>query len=124
MSAGNAGPVAGPAGLLPEESASWLQRTLDRLLSVVNVRRLDDDGSAAVGAVVTRMENALRNGELNNAIVAAESLTGLSGETIAPWLAEARDLAAVERSVTALTTRAIAQMAIGRDRQFASPVGD
>lgn len=112
------------AGLLPGESAAWLQRALDRLLSVVNIRRLDDDGSAAVGAIVTRIETALSMGDLDGAVVAAESLTGLASETIAPWLTEARDLDAAENTVTAMTTQAVAQIAIGRALDNAPAASD
>jgi len=103
------------AGLLPTDSASWFQRTLDRFLSVVNIRRLDDDGSAAVGAIVTRIEDRLSNGDIEAAIVAVENLNGLAAETLAPWLSNAKIISAAERSVTALVSQAIGQMNVGRD---------
>lgn len=102
------------AALLPEESASWLQRTLDRLLAVVSIRRLDDDGSAATGAVITRMERALDDGNLAAAVAAAETLSGLPAQTLAPWLDTARQRVTAEQSLSTLTTQAIAQMGAGR----------
>lgn len=107
------------AGVLPEASSSWLQRTLDRLLSVVSIRRLGDDGSAAVGAVITRAENALNDGNLAAAVAAAEILDGLAADTIAPWLGTARQRVIAEQALADLTTQAIAQMNVGR-----TPVSD
>jgi len=101
--------------LLPTDSASWFQNTLDRILSVVTVRRLDDDGSASVGAIVTRIEDHLSNGDIEAAIIAAEDLKGLAAETLAPWLSNARIITTAERSVTAVVSQAIGQMNVGRD---------
>jgi len=117
-------PAVVRAGLLPGDSASRLQRTLDRLLSVVNVRRLDDDGSAAVGAVVTRIENAISDDDLASAITAAKSLSGLAAGTLAPWLKHIQDRATVENAVDRLNTLAIAQMAAGRTLKEAPATGD
>jgi len=117
-------PAVVRAGLLPGDSASWLQRTLDRLLSVVNIRRLDDDGSAAVGAVVTRIENAISDDDLASAITAAKSLSGLAAGTLAPWLKHIQDRATVENAVDRLNTLAIAQMAAGRTLKEAPATGD
>ena len=113
-------PVVVRAGLLPTDTASWLQRTLDSIFSVINVRRLDDDGSAAVGAIVTRMERALNVGNLQSAVTAANDLSGLAAETISPWLTKATATASVERAVTTLSTQAIAQINTGRDFDPAS----
>ena len=117
-------PAVVRAGLLPGDSASWLQRTLDRLLSVVNIRRLDDDGSAAVGAVVTRIENAISDDDLATAITAAKSLSGLAADTLAPWLKRIQGRATVENAVGRLHTLAIAQMAAGRTLKEAPATGD
>ncbi|MBT7449974.1 MAG: hypothetical protein HN793_04025, partial [Rhodospirillaceae bacterium] len=117
-------PVVVRAGLLPTDTASWLQRTLDSIFSVINVRRLDDDGSAAVGAIVTRMERALDVGNLEAAITASNDLSGLAAETISPWLTKARATASVERAVTTLSTQAIAQINAGRDFGSASSETD
>ena len=103
------------AGLLPTDSASWFQNTLDRILSVVTVRRLDDDGSASVGAIVTRIEDRLSDGDIEAAIIAAEDLKGLAAKTLAPWLSNARIITTAERSVTAVVSQAIGQMNIGQD---------
>ena len=117
-------PAVVRAGLIPGDSASWLQRTLDRLLSVANIRRLDDDGSAAVGAVVTRIENAISDDDLASAITAAKSLSGLAAGTLAPWLKRIQDRATVENAVDRLNTLAIAQMAAGRPLKEAPVIGD
>lgn len=117
-------PAVVRAGLLPGDSASWLQRTLDWLLSVVNIRRLDDDGSAAAGAVVTRIENAISDDDLASAITAAKSLSGLAAGTLAPWLKRIQDRATVENAVDRLNTLAIAQMAAGRTFKEAPVTGD
>ncbi|MDG2242613.1 MAG: uroporphyrinogen-III synthase [Rhodospirillaceae bacterium] len=117
-------PAAVRAGLLPSDTASWLQRTLNSLFAMISVRRLDDDGSAGVGAIVTRMERALDIGDLEAAVTAAESLSGLAGETVSPWLTKARATASVERAVTTLSNQAIAQMNAGRDFEPATPEAD
>ncbi|MGB1876487.1 MAG: mitofilin family membrane protein, partial [Rhodospirillaceae bacterium] len=117
-------PAVVRAGLLPSDTASWLQRTLDSLFAVIVFRRLDDDGSAAVGAVVNRIERALDIGDLEAAIAAAESLGGLASEALSPWLAKAQATASVERAVTTLSTQAIAQMNAGRDFEPATSETD
>ena len=99
------------ANLLPDSSASWVQRSLDSLLSIINIRRLDDDGSSTVDSVVARIEIALRNGNLDRALEAANSLNGLAAKTSYPWLTHLRNRVQVEAIMTQLNNLAIEQMA-------------
>jgi hypothetical protein len=108
-------PAVVRADLLPTNSASWIQRAVDQVLSLVNVRRLEDDGSATVGAVINRIQSALDEGDFLAAVATAEELSGLSGDTLAPWLKDAQVLVAAETAVRDLTTKAIAHMNSGRD---------
>lgn len=99
------------ADLMPDSTASWAHRSLDSLLSIINIRRLDDDGSATVNSVVARIEIALRNGNLDRALEAASSLNGLAAKTVYPWLTHLRNRVQVEAIMTQLNNLAIAQMA-------------
>ena len=96
------------AEILPE-GEGWQRRVMDRLLSLVTIRR--EDGSAAgtsAAAVVARAQAALTRGELAAAIAEAESLTGGPAQAAAAWTAEAKSRLAADKAVSELAAHAIA----------------
>jgi uroporphyrinogen-III synthase len=90
---------------------SWWARTVDRLTSVVSVRRTDGD---AVGngpaAVVSRAERDLDDGNLSAAVAEVATLDGPAAEVAADWLAGARARLAAETGLAALTGEALARL--------------
>lgn len=98
------------ASALPDdETASWWNRTVDRLLTVVTVRRIDGD---AVGdgpaAVVSRAEALLKSGSLAEAVRELSALQGGPAEVLGPWLAQAQARLAADRALNELTGSALA----------------
>lgn len=96
------------AEILPEGDG-WQRRVMDRLLSLVTIRR--EDGSAAgssAAAIVARAQAALSRGELAAAIAETESLTGGSAQAAAAWTAEAKARLAADKAVSELAAHAIA----------------
>ncbi|MBI2236519.1 MAG: hypothetical protein HYU60_06145 [Magnetospirillum sp.] len=94
---------------------TWWRATLNRLLSLVTIRR--EDGAAAgetAAAVAARAEARLSEGDL---AAAAAELSGLSGgpaEVAGHWLADARARVAAERALADLTAHTIALTGAGR----------
>lgn len=90
----------------------WVERTVDRISSLVTVRRTD--GRAEEGSVDAKLaaaEQALKEGDL---IAVVGVLSGLSGHAAAvaqPWLDRARGRIAVERALAALHVQAISRLA-------------
>lgn len=98
-----------------DEGNTWWERTADRLLSVVSVRRTDGeavgDGTAAI---VSRAEQDLDSGSLAAAIAEVEKLSGGSAEAAADWLAAARARLAAEEGLAGLTGEALARLQAAR----------
>jgi uroporphyrinogen-III synthase len=96
------------AEILPE-GEGWQRRVMDRLLSLVTIRR--EDGSAAgssAAAIVARAQAALSRGELAAAIAETESLTGGSVQAAAAWTSEAKARLAADKALSELAAHAIA----------------
>jgi hypothetical protein len=94
--------------LLPQ-GQSWWRDTVDRMSSLLTVRR--EDGEAAgdsPAAVVARAQAALRRGDLAAAIAQAETLSGAAGESVAPWLADARARLAADKALSLMTAQVVA----------------
>ena len=95
-----------------QNDTSWYQRVLDRVSGLASVRRIGGDSTGdSVDAVIARTEAELADGDLAGAVAEAATLQGPAGETVAPWLADARDLLAAEDAVAAINTRALAALA-------------
>ncbi len=106
-------PVLLRAEILPE-GAGWWRRVLDRMLSLVTIRR--EDGAAAgssTAAVVARAQAALTRGDLAAASAEAEALTGGPAQVAAPWLAEAKARLAADKAVSELAAHALALAGTG-----------
>ena len=96
------------AEALPQ-GQGWWRQTLDRLASLVLIRREDGarEGSDAA-AIVARAEARLAEGDLEGAALEVGSLTGAAADWAAPWLADARARLAADKVVLDLTAHVIA----------------
>lgn len=93
--------------LLPA-GQSWWRDTVNRMASLLTVRR--EDGEAAgksPAAVVARAQAALRRGDLAGAVAQAETLDATAAETVAPWLADARARLAADKALGVLTAAVV-----------------
>lgn len=90
----------------------WYDRALNRVASLVSVRRVGGDvpGDSAA-AVVARTEALLDQGNLDAAVEQLSTLQGPAAEAAEPWLAQARARLLAERVSTALTRHAIGRLA-------------
>lgn len=96
------------AEMLPEADG-WQRRTLDRLLSLVTIRR--DDGvalGASAAALVGRAQAALNAGDAAGAVAELDRLSAGPAETARPWLEEAKARLAAETALSRLTAQSLA----------------
>lgn len=94
----------------------WTDKVVDRLASLVSVRRV---GSAAladggVDGILARAEAALAGGDLAGAIDALQGLTGAPAQAAADWLALARTRIDAEKQLVTLQQRAIARLSAAK----------
>lgn len=104
-------PVAGAivrATVVPRGDG-WLDRTLDRVASLVTIRKTGDKAAAAddVPGLVARAELRLEAGDLAGAVKALAALEGAPADAAASWLAAARARLAVDGAVDALMREAL-----------------
>jgi uroporphyrinogen-III synthase len=96
------------AEILPAEDG-WLRSVMDRLLSLVTIRR--EDGNAAgdnAAAQVARAQAALGRGDLAAAAVQLDGLSAGPAAQAASWLAEARARLAADKALSEMAAQAIA----------------
>ncbi|MCR6629520.1 MAG: uroporphyrinogen-III synthase [Magnetospirillum sp.] len=102
------------ANVLPTEQ-NWWRQTLDRLASLVVVRREDGaNAGAAPAAVVARAEAALGQGDLAGAVAETSTLTGGPADQAALWLADAQARLAADKAVSELTAHVVAAIGAGQ----------
>ncbi|HSK41180.1 MAG TPA: mitofilin family membrane protein [Arenibaculum sp.] len=94
------------------EDGEWYERALDRVGSLVTVRRVTgaiegDDATAIVARAQARMEE----GDLDAAVEEIAGLEGSAAAAAAFWLSDARARLAADRAVTMLTRQAISRLA-------------
>lgn len=98
------------AQVLPDQQ-SWWRQTLDRVATLVVIRREDGDAAGqSAAALVVRAEARLTEGDLAGAVVEAGRLEAGAAETVAPWLADARARLAADKAVSELTAHVVAQV--------------
>ena len=100
------------AGRLPDREG-WLDKTLQRLGSIVTVRQVGEVEGDGAEALVARAEQRLAEGDLAAAIDELEKLDGAPAAAAALWLAQARARRAVDVALTALQRQAIARVGGG-----------
>ena len=101
-----AGEIARAARAL--EGDGWLEWAVNRLMSLVTVRRTTDSADLnSVDAVVARAETSLKAGDLMAAVEELEGLAGPPGAAAAPWLRGAQARLAAERAMATLHVHAV-----------------
>jgi hypothetical protein len=105
-----AGEIARAARAL--EGDGWFEWTVNRLMSLVTVRRTTDSGGPdsvddSVDTVVARAETSLEAGDLMAAVEELEGLAGPPGAAAVPWLRGARARLAAERAMATLHVHAV-----------------
>jgi uroporphyrinogen-III synthase len=95
---------------------SWTDRTINRLASLVTVRRVGPEAIASGGidGIVAQAETALDGGDLQAAVTVLERLDGAPAQAAADWLQHARARLAADRALATLQQRAIARLATAR----------
>ena len=81
-----------------DDDAGWIAQTIDRVSSVVTVRRVGDVGGGSVEAIVARAELRVAAGDLAAAVAELADLGGHAAATAAPWLVQAKTRLAVDRA--------------------------
>jgi uroporphyrinogen-III synthase len=99
------------ASALPDETADWWNRTVDRLLTVITIRRIDGDAvGSGPAAVVSRAEALLNAGSLAEAVAEMSALTGAPAEAASAWMSQAQARLAADKALNALTGTALAAL--------------
>ncbi len=97
------------ANLVGKEG-SWLDRTIDRLISPIRWRRTDNLVGMTPEAIVARAEVRLDAGDVAGAIDELRALEGAPAEVAAPWIGDARIRVVAERAVAELQTFAVSRL--------------
>ncbi|NIJ43326.1 putative coiled-coil protein SlyX [Parvibaculum indicum] len=92
------------------DSSIW-DRFLANAASLVTVRRTGEISGDSTEAVVARMEEKLKEGDLAGAVAQGETLKGAAADAAAPWMADARKRLDAEKLVRELTARVTARLA-------------
>ncbi|WP_152415202.1 uroporphyrinogen-III synthase [Caenispirillum salinarum] len=100
------------AAAAPDDAPAWVQKTVQRVMGLVTVRRTDGE---AVGdsapAVVARADSALNAGNLQAALNELSKLEGEAAAAAQGWIDAARARLAAEDVVSDLTSEALARFA-------------
>ncbi|WP_193187694.1 COG4223 family protein [Nisaea sediminum] len=86
-------------------------KTLNKVASLVTVRRTDVAEGPGVDAVLVRAETALDAGDLSGAVSALEELSGPPAERAGDWIAAAKARLAVDGAVSQLRGAALSSVA-------------
>lgn len=102
------------AAVAPDGSG-WMDKTAQRLMAVVTVRRTDGAaaGDSAV-AVMARAGALMLGGDLAGTVVEMQALSGATARVVETWLADARARVAADDGLSALTARALGRSAASR----------
>lgn len=98
------------------EGDGWADRVVDRLASLVTVRRTGPSAMAneGVDGILARAESAVFGGDLQAAVKALEELRGPPAEAAADWLQQARSRLEAERLLATLQQRALVRLSAAR----------
>lgn len=86
----------------------WVARTVDRLSSVVSIRRTGDVSGDEPDAVLARAEVRLNKGDVAAALAELDGLTGAAAEAMAEWRQRAQNHVAARTALRDLQAVAIA----------------
>lgn len=86
---------------------SWIERTIDRLVSSVRWRRTDNLEGAGVEAVVARADRKLQAADLAGAVQELEALSPKGIAAARPWMDDAAAFLSLERALATLQILAV-----------------
>jgi hypothetical protein len=105
------------ADAMPDAASSWVNRVMERLLTIVTIRRTDGEVAGdSVSAILARAERRVKEGNLAGAVEEMSALQGQAATAAAPWLGPAKARVAAEQSMSEATTRAVAALAVTADK--------
>jgi len=88
---------------------SWWHQALNRLMTVVTIRREDGEaGGDGAAAIVARVRTRLAGNDFAAAIAEAEHLTEGPAESAKTWLEDTRARLAADQALSELTAQAVA----------------
>jgi len=93
---------------------NWLDRSLARILSAINIRRTDDLDGGDVEAIVARAEKALERNDVKQAVAELASLPERAAALAKPWLSDAEAHFVASTALVDLQTRAFAELGVKR----------
>jgi len=83
----------------PPPQSDWGAQALERLRSLVTIRRIDGNSQTGPEAAVRAAEAALARGDLDGAVTALDPLAGANADAARSWLRMARERLAVETAL-------------------------
>lgn len=95
-------------------SDSWVDRSIARVLSAINIRRTDDLDGSDIEAIVARTEKALERGDVKQAATELAGLPERAAPVAKPWLADAEAHLVASTALVDLQTRAFAELGVKR----------
>jgi len=96
------------------KDSTLLERLASNAQSVVRVRKIGPIDGNGTGAVLSRMEDAARNGNLKMAVDEAGQLDGAAAESVKSWLEQARARIALDIALLKLETGLLANLGAPR----------
>ncbi len=93
---------------LPEEG--WVNQTINRLTSLVSIRRTGTAPGETADARLARAEHAMAGGDLRTAVTEVAALTGPAAEAMAAWRQAAEARLAAEDALAELRAVAIGDL--------------
>lgn len=95
-----------------DPSASWVDKTVNSLSSLVTVRKSGEetDGAVDAGTILVVARTALEGDDLAGAVRSLEDLRGREAEAVSLWLAEARARLVADHALSTLHERAMSSI--------------
>lgn len=89
------------------------QRLYSNARKLVTVRRTGEISGSDTDAVLARMEERVKRGDISAAVTQAQGLKGVAAEAAAPWLKDATDRVKTDDLLSALTDNVTKRLAAG-----------
>jgi hypothetical protein len=95
-------------------SDNWIDRSVARVLSAINIRRTDDLEGGDIEAIVARAEKALERNDVKQAAQELGNLPERAAQVAKSWLTDADAHLAASTALVDLQTRAFAELGVKR----------
>ncbi len=89
----------------------WIETAVNRMRSLVTMRRTDGAPTGSVDAVVADAETQLKNGDLTAAVGLVEELQGPAAKVAEVWMKDAKARLDVEKAMASLHVHSVALLA-------------